>query len=601
MRLSISHKLLIYFYLLSFSAVIIISSYSYYKAREALISRTSEQLLSVRKEKKVRIEDFFQSVILDIDKITSNSGTQQILKDLNQIKSNPSDNQISFIYAFFRASKAYKTITFYHASKQYYSFNNDENDSLYENKSDQLYLNTYNQLWKEVQSKDIAIIDNFQNPKDGKIEILLAKKINQDKDSVIIICTIPIEAINHIMFDNHSINGLGNSGEAYLVGSDYLMRSSSRFHENSILKTKVNTIAVKTALQNIAATEIIADYRGKTVLSSFELINIPALKWVVLAEIDLSEVMISINLLRNSIIYLTIIISILMLGVVALLANAITQPIKILKKGAEKVSQGEYGETIDNKSKDEIGDLIVAFNEMTLKLKEQSEKLQHERKLRITSMIDGQELERQRLSRELHDSLGQSILAIKIKLELALNAEPSETTNIINDAQNLFSLTVQEIRNISNDLMPAVLNEFGLETALENMKKDMDNSINYNIILQSKLTNNRLDKKLETYIFRICQEALNNITKYAQATEVLISIEIIDENVIIEIDDNGIGFELNEHNLSKGNGLSNIKERVNLLNGSFKIVSQTNLGTKINILLPAKYFNPYPNDKNYTS
>ncbi|NJO87773.1 MAG: HAMP domain-containing protein [Chloroflexia bacterium] len=158
-----------------------------------------------------------------------------------------------------------------------------------------------------------------------------------------------------------------------------------------------------------------------------------------------------------------------MLGVIAVVSSMITAPIKKLRQATDKVTQGEYGKTLDLKINDEIGDLIQAFNEMTSRLKLQSEKLEEQKLMSLQSLIDGQEIERQRLSRELHDGLAQLILAIKMRTERALNVHPDVAQQIIRDSKELLSQTLTEIRNISNNLMPAVLNNFGLKQALMNL------------------------------------------------------------------------------------------------------------------------------------
>lgn len=586
LRLSISLKLLFYFFFLSFICVNIVSAYSYYKAKNALISRTFDQLISVRIEKENRIEEFFKSAISNLTKLSNFSETKEIIDGLREKNYTIPPNHYALISTFFLSSDVFESITFYSAENNWKTIDISDENKQINNQLAKQKTDAFKTIWTRLKNAEVVVLDNFIDVGSNEAKLLLAKRINGFHSEGMLVLIIPIEAINRIMFDNNRMNGLGKSGEVYLVGSDFLMRSTSRFQENSILKTTVKTIAVTKAFQTKTSTDIINDYRDVKVLSSYSLVSLPYLDWAILAEIDFNEAMVSILLFRNSIIYLTIIISLLTLGVVALLSNMITLPIKRLKKETEKIADGKYGKTIEIESNDELGDLIKAFNEMTKRLNEQAKHLEIERTLRLTSMIDGQEIERQRLSRELHDSLGQLILAIKMKLEHALDADLDESRKIISDAQALFSSTAREIRNISNNLMPVVLNEFGLEIALFNLKRDVAEATNIQVELHSELSNNRFDEKLETYIFRICQEALNNITKHARANIVHLFIGTADKNIILEINDDGVGFKLDEQHLSKGNGISNMKERVKLLNGRFSIVSEPEKGTAIKVVIP---------------
>lgn len=588
MRISITKKLLIYFFVLSLAGVVSIGTYSYFKAREALIARTFDQLRSVRIEKENRIKEFFNASITDLNKLSSFRESYEIINNLSDTSSELSPQYTGLIKAFFHSSEIYENISYYADNKNCKTFHISESNFHEQNATSENLQAAYDQLWIKTQTEEVAVIDSFRNVNSGKVKILLAKRFVFDNREGMFILQIPIEVINHIMFDNNPINGLGYSGEAYLVGNDFLMRSTSRFDEKSILITEVKTAGVFSALKNITGTDIFQDYRHIKVLSAFSKVSLPYLKWAILAEIDENEAMVSVNLIRNSIIYLTLIVSLLTLGVVAILSVTITQPIKAIQKETEKISRGEFGMIINLKSNDELGDLIEAFNNMSFRLYEQALKLEQERKLRITSMIDGQEIERQRLSRELHDSLGQHILAIKMRLENAVGAKPEESHRIINDAIESFSDTAREIRSISNGLMPAVLSEFGLVTALKNLKRDIFSTFNIEVEVNSNINDKALDVRQETYIFRICQEAINNITKYAKASKVIINLDKGEDFLNLYVMDNGVGFNVNEESLSKGNGLSNMKERAHLLDGNIKIESSKEEGTLIKVIIPIK-------------
>jgi signal transduction histidine kinase len=201
-------------------------------------------------------------------------------------------------------------------------------------------------------------------------------------------------------------------------------------------------------------------------------------------------------------------------------------------------------------------------------------------------MIDGQELERQRLSRELHDGLGQSILAIKMRLERIEKAKPEKAKQIMEEVQELFSDTINEIRSISNNLMPAVLNEFGLVDALTNLCREVSKSTGIQVMFNHQNLTQKLDDKIKTYLYRISQEALNNIIKHSDADRANLTINSDEDYVYLSINDDGKGFKYTEERKLCGNGISNMKERVYLLNGNIKINSDNYKGTKIEISIP---------------
>ena len=299
-----------------------------------------------------------------------------------------------------------------------------------------------------------------------------------------------------------------------------------------------------------------------------------------------------IDSIRNNILYLSVLMSHLLFAFVYIIARRISLPIIKLKLAAQKITQGNYDVFVEDIiSSDEIGSLIDAFNEMSSKIKEQTENLKLERSMRLSSMIDGQELERQRLSRELHDGLGQSILAIKMRLERIASANPAKLKKIMEEVQDLFTNTINEVRSISNNLMPAVLNEFGLVDALLNLCREVSGSTGINVEFNHEGLTLKLDDKTKTYLYRISQEALNNIIKHSGAKEAFITISSDEAYVSLQVQDNGIGFNYSDNRKLCGNGISNMKERVHLLNGNIEIKSEKQNGTFLKINVPLNMVN----------
>jgi len=401
----------------------------------------------------------------------------------------------------------------------------------------------------------------------------------------IIIFELPILQINKIMNTDNDKNGLGKTGEAYIVGNDFLLRTSSRFKENSIKSVTVKTTATINAFSNKVGVSLMKDYRNIEVLSSYSPLNISGLKWAILAEMDREEALQQIYDLRNSIVILCIIVSIFIFGLVYLGSMKLTTPIILLKDAATKISEGKYNVRVNLKSNDEMGELITSFNNMAEQLSLQSEQIVKDKLLRISSVIDAQEQERQRLSRDLHDGLGQMLLAVKIKLEQLKNYDIEKLKINMSDALELLKNSISEIRTISNDLTPTVLANFGLEDSIKKLCRDCLGTANITFDLKCEgLATVKLNAKKQIYIFRIIQEIINNITKHSAASSVQISIFTLNDMIEFNISDNGKGFDLNYTN--KGNGLNNIMERCELMNGICNIESNENHGTSFRITIP---------------
>jgi len=589
-RVSLTKKIFFNFLILSIVPIIIIDTYFYYKSKDALIDRTFDQLTTVRIEKTTRLKDFFNQSFNDINLLTNYSVKDSAFCCFNKYDDKIAETFQKQIKNNIVNDRIYKKLILITQDNNIWYFDINDSSSLKSFKSTSIEYESLISSIKQTRETEKPQIYDVKNSYTSKHHsILLINKVYKDnlfKGAIIL--EISLNAINRIMYENNPHNGLGKTGETYLVGSDYYMRSTSRFKDNSVFNIKVETIGVKEAFNNIVGTKQILDYRKIPVLSSYSKVNISGLNWVVLAEIDTKEAMVPIYLIRNDILFMSLILSILLLGLVEILASKITAPVKKLKQVTDRISEGELGKFVDAKSNDEIGDLIFAFNKMIAQLEDQSIKLEEERKLRIKSLFDGQEIERQRLSRELHDSLGQSILALKMKFERIRETSEEKRLIIISETEELFMKIMTEIRNISNDLMPAVLTEFGLLMAIKKIIREFSANTNIEIEFNSNITDEIFDNKIETHIYRIVQEALSNIHKHSQATKIELVINKIKANIELAINDNGNGFILNKDIKTKGNGISNIKERINLLGGKIDYISEINKGTSINCIIPIK-------------
>jgi signal transduction histidine kinase len=579
MKKSIAKKLIVYFLLLSLISTAIVGLYSYDKARKALIDRTFEQLISLRTEKQNRLKGFFNQRINDISSIAGLFSTENQSSSITKDK-----NFLKYLNGYLQASKSYTHLMLMNSDSSLITldYSKDSQHPIESQSTPNQALIHFFEQYKNQTNPFITELHPGLNHHFSSVLVCAPYQINQQHG--ILLLEVSAASINNIMFENNPYNGLGKTGETYLVGKDYLMRSNSRFKKDAPYNISVKTVGVEEAFRNKTGTKKIRDYRNIPVFSSFSKVNIEGLDWVILAEIDVQEAMIPITNIRNNIIYLSVLIALFLVSIVAVLANMIAAPIKKLKLETEKVSQGIFGETIQEAREDEIGALITSFNQMTMQLKEQTERLETERMLRLSSMIDGQEIERQRLSRELHDSLGQMMLAIKMKLERALHTNFMKSRDIIQETQTLFSSIIQEVRNISNDLMPAVLNEFGLITALRNLVSEIDKNTPIEVTFSSQNTKEKYTSKTDTYLYRIAQEALNNALKYADATHIEVHFLETEKELTLEISDNGKGLDENIH---WGNGIPNMKERASLIGGKLTMDNKAEgKGCRIIVTVP---------------
>lgn len=201
--------------------------------------------------------------------------------------------------------------------------------------------------------------------------------------------------------------------------------------------------------------------------------------------------------------------------------------------------------------------------------------------LKLESLIDGEEKERNRLAQDLHDGINGDLAVIKYKISAIEHVSFSEKERTsYNDAINMLDNAVDEIRRISHNLAPPSLYNFDLVEAIQQfcLKQNASNPVN----ISFQYFGNRfaLKKEKETAIYRIIQELTNNIVKHADATEALVQINNHGNKLAITVEDNGKGFDTK--GLEKGIGLQNIKSRVNFLKGSLDINSNIS-GTTFSI------------------
>ena len=205
----------------------------------------------------------------------------------------------------------------------------------------------------------------------------------------------------------------------------------------------------------------------------------------------------------------------------------------------------------------------------------------------VEAMLKGQEEERTRLAKDLHDGLGGMLSGVKISFSNMKENMIMDATNLAVFEKSISQLdnTIEELRKVSHNLMPEALAKFGLKSAVKDFCESVQVQGNTKIICEQLGTERALGNKGDINVYRIIQELVNNAVKYAEAAQIVVQLTKTPNKVMITVEDDGKGFDLTTLEKSSGIGLTNIKHRVNYLNGTMEINSKPGDGTTVNIEL----------------
>lgn len=219
-------------------------------------------------------------------------------------------------------------------------------------------------------------------------------------------------------------------------------------------------------------------------------------------------------------------------------------------------------------------------------------KLADEKLQQLTKrVLNTQDEERRRVARELHDGIGQLIASAKFSLEIAAlkikqNKSPDEDIAVTHER---IGQTLQDLRRISRDLHPSILDDHGLSMGIKSLAKNFTERTGTEVVFDDILVRDVLPLDVKTSLYRVAQEALTNIERHADATRVEIKIEVSGKWIILSIQDNGKGFDVESMERSKspteGIGLRNMQERLAYHKGTFSIYSN-NKGTLVEAMIP---------------
>ncbi|MDX8044589.1 sensor histidine kinase [Gracilibacillus sp. S3-1-1] len=237
-----------------------------------------------------------------------------------------------------------------------------------------------------------------------------------------------------------------------------------------------------------------------------------------------------------------------------------------------------------------VGKISIVLNYLDVDLKEVSDLIHdaYEKQEFGLKIIEAQEEERRRLSREMHDGPAQMLANIMLRSEIVDRTyKKGDIDSAVAEMRNVRSMirdSLHEVRRIIYDLRPMALDDLGLIPTIKKYIDTLD-SQHQNIHFRYQATNERLHSNYEVALFRLIQESIQNAIKHAEASKITVELNIENDKVMAVITDNGKGFNQSEKK-EKSFGIIGMHERVDILGGEIKITSEEGAGTEVSIIIP---------------
>ncbi len=309
--------------------------------------------------------------------------------------------------------------------------------------------------------------------------------------------------------------------------------------------------------------------------------------------------------LRDSILWSVVVMLLTVVAVNTLMSKLIVTKLEGFVRIIQLLSRGDLAQRVSITSADELGELAHAFNRMAegLQAREQenrllTEQLERKKLLRgqlLDKLHHAQELERKRIAHDIHDQLGQVLSAMSMEIDAAEQALPPEQAVLkkrLCHARTVAESAVDQTHALIGDLRPIVLDDLGLVAAVRAYVDQLLSPPEVQVRVSVNGRARRLPPDSEITLFRIVQEAINNIAQHAAAQHVIIGFEFCDNQVAVKVQDNGCGFtvpsEFQPVAEWRGLGLFGIQERAVLAGGIVHIESQPGRGTVLVVTMPLR-------------
>ncbi len=449
-----------------------------------------------------------------------------------------------------------------------------------------------NEAWKNLDVRQAPGLNNMLNPStppglyfltsgDATDLIFVAAPVSQNGP-------IAVGAFSPQVFIQHTLENIFDSGEG---GSAFVVtRNRQLLFTTSVLVDNTNLTTypgVEAAIQGQSGSTFMQTGGSEHVVAYSP---VAPLGWALVIEEPWASV--TSPLLRTTEYAPLVIIPVLILALVVLwfVTQRIIQPLQGLEARANELAWGNY-EAIEASTGGiaEIRHLQAELVHLAHKVKAYQQGLRSY----IGAITMGQEEERNRLARELHDDTLQSLIALSQRVQLAqlTQGEQADRNGLV-EIQSLTEQTIQNLRRLTRALRPIYLEDLGLVAALEMLVRETRQTSNIDITFQLLGTELRLSAAVELALYRMSQEALSNVVRHAQATQAALVISYAPVSVTLKVSDNGVGFEVPESPAefapSGHFGLLGIHERAEMIGARLQIQSEPAKGTRLTVTLSAQ-------------
>ena len=398
--LSLRGRLALFFFLGAVLSIAVVAAVSFQYSESILEENILDHLSRLRQIKMRQIYQYFQERREQIRVLAASSNVKQALSLLRaHQQSNGATSEENFPVAGDKYAALYKQINpFFHSYIQTYNYadlwligaesgqvmysacrNNDLGSNL---RRSTLKNSALAQVWQHVQEQQRLVLADFSDyaPR-GKPTAFIATTVRDDKDHFqgVLVLGIRQKEINELVQESAR---MGKTGEIYVVGEELLMRSDSRFSEQStILRQKVDSVAVRRAFSGVSGAETLTDYRGATVLSSYGPLQMKQkchadFEWVLLAEMDVREALAPVTTLKWQILWLGLLIALLAASFGYVSARGLARPIEAMVGKIERMADGDLSVTLPASNRtDEVGVLLHSFQKLQSTLRQQTQQI----------------------------------------------------------------------------------------------------------------------------------------------------------------------------------------------------------------------------------